>query len=97
MLPKNRPPIHPGEVLKELFLDPAGITQAQLAAHLGWARTKVSQLVAGKRAITPETALALADVLGTSPDVWMDMQKDYDLWYALQDHRKKPLLLKKAS
>jgi addiction module HigA family antidote len=84
-------------VLKELFLDPAGITQAQLAAHLGWARTTVHQLITGKRAITPAMALALADVFGTSPDVWLDMQKDYDLWQALQDHQRRPLLLKKAS
>jgi len=96
MIPKNRPPIHPGEILQELFLDPMGITQAELAAHLGWTKTRVNQIIRGKRAVTPETALTFADVFGTSTEVWLDMQRDYDVWQAMQRHRKQKPLRKAA-
>lgn len=95
MIPRKRAPSHPGEVLKELFLDPAGVTQAKFAAHMGWTTTRVNQLLRGKRAVTPETALALSDALGTSPDVWIHLQVDYDLWQARQAPRRvvKPMRL----
>jgi addiction module HigA family antidote len=75
--PKN--PFHPGEILLEEFLKPAGITQTDLAEKLGWTTTRLNELIKGKRGITAAAALDLADVLGTSPKLWMNLQATYDL------------------
>jgi len=85
MLPKNRPPTHPGEVLLEEFLKPLKLTQGQFAKHLGgsWTQSKVSELVTGRRSVTNAIALDLADAFGNSPQFWLNLQNDYDLWYAL--------------
>ncbi len=73
------PPVHPGEVLKEDFLKPAGISQYALAKALGVPQIRISQIVNGKRAITPDTALRLARHFGTTPEFWLGMQMQYDL------------------
>jgi antitoxin HigA-1 len=96
MLPKNRPSTHPGEILSEEFLAPMGISQNALASHLGWSHAKVNEIIHGRRGITPEAALSLADVLGTTPDLWLNMQKNFDLWKAQRIHHKKKLILAKA-
>jgi antitoxin HigA-1 len=75
--PKN--PFHPGEILREEFLEPGGMTQAALAEQLGWTRARLNELIRGKRGITAESALDLAEVLGTSPRLWMNLQATYDL------------------
>ena len=75
--PKN--PFHPGEILLEEFLEPAGMTQAALAEELGWTAARLNELVKGKRGITASSALDLADVLGTSAKLWMSLQATYDL------------------
>lgn len=79
MLPKNRIPAHPGEILSEEFLDPLGITQVQLAAHLGTSTNRVNEIVCGKRGVTPEMAWLLAQAFGTTPDFWINLQTNYDL------------------
>ena len=89
MIPKHRSPSRPGEVLQDEFLKPLGITQTKLAAHLGWPHAKVNEIINGKRGVTPEAALSLADALGTSPDVWLNLQKNYDLWKARGSHKPK--------
>lgn len=96
MLPKHRSPSHPGEILEEDFLKPLGLTQTALAKHLGWSHAKINELVRGKRGVTPAAALALSDALGTSPQLWMNLQTQYDLWHALQEHKKRPKLSKSA-
>ena len=83
--PKN--PFHPGEILLEEFLLPAGITQIALAKKLGWTRARLNELIKGKRGITAEAALDLAKVLGTSAKLWMNLQATYDLDQAMK-HRK---------
>lgn len=88
MLPKYRKPTHPGEILSEEFLKPLGISQAKLAAHFGWSHAKINEIINGKRGITAETALALADAFGTSPEFWINLQTHHDLWEAQQDHKK---------
>lgn len=93
MLPKNRQPTHPGCILKEEFLDSMKVTQADLASHLGWTYSKINEIVNGKRGITLETALCFADVFGTTPDFWLNLQKNHDLWKAQQKHSKKEALL----
>ncbi len=75
--PKN--PFHPGEILLEEFLEPMGMTQAAFAEQIGWTRARLNELIRGKRGITAEAALDLADVLGTSPKLWMNLQATYDL------------------
>ena len=75
--PKN--PFHPGEILIEEFLEPMGMTQAAFARQLGWTKARLNELIRGKRGITAESALDLADALGTSPKLWMNLQATYDL------------------
>ncbi|MBI4284691.1 MAG: HigA family addiction module antidote protein [Chloroflexi bacterium] len=79
MLPENRIATHPGEILKEEFLDPAEITQVALAEHIGVPLQRVNEIVRGKRGITPETAWLLSQALGTTPQFWMNLQDAYDL------------------
>jgi addiction module HigA family antidote len=94
MLPKNRPPTHPGEILLEDFLKPLGISQEQFAKHLGgsWTQPKVSEIVNNKRRITEAIALDFADAFGSTPEFWIHLQTIYDLWYARQKHKSIPLL-----
>ncbi|NIS91367.1 MAG: HigA family addiction module antidote protein [Woeseiaceae bacterium] len=75
--PKN--PFHPGEILLEEFLEPARMTQAALAERLGWTAARLNELIKGKRGISAASALDLADALGTSPKLWMNLQATYDL------------------
>ena len=79
MLPENRIATHPGEILKEEFLIPLGITQVALAKHIKIPLQRVNEIVRGKRGITPETAWLLSQALGTTPQFWMNLQDTYDL------------------
>lgn len=79
MLPKNRIPTHPGEVLLKDFLEPLGLTQVALADHLGIPIQRINELVRGKRGVTPETAWLLAGALGTTPEFWLNLQTNHDL------------------
>ena len=72
-------PFHPGEMLREEFLEPMGITQAAFAQKIGWSRARLNELIRGKRGITADAALDLADILGTSPKLWLNVQATYDL------------------
>jgi addiction module HigA family antidote len=73
------PPAHPGEVLREDFLEPLAMSQYALAKALGVAEIRISEIVNGKRAITPDTALRLARYFGTSAEFWLGMQTSHDL------------------
>jgi addiction module HigA family antidote len=75
--PKN--PFHPGEILMEEFLEPMSMTQTAFAEKVGWTRARLNELIRGKRGVTAEAALDLADALGTSPKLWMNLQATYDL------------------
>ena len=70
--------IHPGEVLREEFLIPLGISQYRLAKEIGVTEARISAICSGKRAITADTALRLAAFFGTSSGFWMGLQADYD-------------------
>ena len=85
MLPKNRPPTHPGEVLLAEFLEPKGITQSALAERLKIPIQRVNTLINGKRGMTPETALLLARFFETTPEFWMNLQTKFDLWHAQRE------------
>ena len=83
-------PIHPGEMLLEEFLSPAGISQRAFAKKLGWTIAKLNELIKGKRGVTADSALDLADELDTSPELWLNLQMQFDL-------RRAELRRKKAS
>jgi addiction module HigA family antidote len=80
---KRLPNIHPGEVLKEEFLDPLGISQYRLAKAIGVQPIRISEICAGRRGISADTALRLARALGTTPGFWLGLQADYDTEEAL--------------
>ena len=73
------PPIHPGEVLMEEYLEPLGITQHRLAVAIGVPPRRINEIVHGKRRITADTALRMARYFGTSERFWMNLQGRYDL------------------
>lgn len=83
-LPTHRPPTHPGEMLREEFLVPLGITQSAFALQLGVSFPRLNEVINAKRAVTPDTALRLARVTGMSADFWLGLQQDWDLWHALR-------------
>ena len=83
--PRN--PFHPGEMLLEEFLDPMGMSQAAFANKIGWTRTRLNEFIRGKRGVTAGAALDLADALGTSPKLWMNLQATYDLDKAAKARR----------
>lgn len=72
-------PFHPGEILLEEFLIPMGVTQAAFAEKVAWTKTRLNELIKGKRGITAAAALDLAEALDTSPKLWMNLQATYDL------------------
>lgn len=72
-------PLHPGEVLDELYLKPLDMSAGKLAKRIGVPRTRIERLVKGTTAITPDTALRLGKVFRTTPEFWMNMQTSYDL------------------
>jgi len=72
-------PFHPGEVLLEEFLLPGNVSQSVFSEKLGWTRAKLNELIKAKRGITADTALDLAEALGTSARLWMNLQATYDL------------------
>ena len=77
------PPVHPGEILKEDFLVPMGISQYRLAKSIGVDPRRINAIVQGKRAITAETAIKLSQFFGTSANLWIGIQTDYDLNVAM--------------
>jgi addiction module HigA family antidote len=87
MIPKNRIPTHPGEVLLEEFLEPLGVPQTMLAATLGISVQRINEIVNEKRGITPETAWLFAGAFGTTPEFWTNLQAAYDLARARPDKK----------
>ena len=73
------PPVHPGRILREEYLEPLGISAGALAKHLLVPRTRIERLVAEETAVSPDTALRLAKFFRSSPEFWMNMQASYDL------------------
>jgi addiction module HigA family antidote len=96
MLPRNRIPTHPGEILSEEFLIPLNLTQVALAEHLGVPVQRINEIVKGKRGITPETAWLFAQALQTSPEFWMNLQIQYDLTLNQPKIQTPPIILSKG-
>jgi addiction module HigA family antidote len=86
-------PAHPGEILRELYLKPLGITVTRAAAALGVTRKHVSAMVNGRAPVTPDMALRLATAFSTDPELWINMQAQFDLWEVRQKARPKVKVL----
>jgi addiction module HigA family antidote len=82
-LPKNRPPVHPGEILLEDFIKGFGLSQSEVARRLGISFPRLNEIVKGKRGITPDTALRLERLFGASAAFWLNGQRDWELWMVL--------------
>ena len=90
-LPKGRPPTHPGELLAEDFLKPNRISQAELARRIAVPLQRVNLLVNKKRGITPDTAIRLGKLFGTSPEFWLAGQLAWDLYRELHSPRSETI------
>jgi addiction module HigA family antidote len=77
-------PPHPGEFIREVYLEPNSITGRQLAEKLGVSPSTLNRVLQGTSGISPEMALRLSKALGRSPESWLAMQDNYDLWQARQ-------------
>jgi addiction module HigA family antidote len=99
MLPTHRRPTSPGEILREEFMKPLGLTQVDLATRLGVSLQRLNGILRGRRAVTADTALLLARAFGTSPQLWMNLQTNVDLWDAQErlGHSGIRRILRKAS
>ena len=83
MLMHNPP--HPGEIIRELCLDPLGISVTEAAESLGVSRKTLSSILNGRAGISPEMAIRLSIAFDTSPESWLNQQSQYDLWQAEQN------------
>ena len=84
-LPTHRQPSHPGAILLNRFLKEMSMSQAEAARQMGLPVTRVNELVRGKRGITARSALRLGRLFDTTPQFWMNLQNNWDLWRAVQD------------
>ncbi len=80
--PRNRPPTHPGEMLLEEFIRPLGLRQTELAEWIGVSYPRLSEIIHGKRGVTPDTALRLEQVFGMDAQFWINLQVNWDLYHA---------------
>jgi addiction module HigA family antidote len=79
---KNPKPLHPGQVLNEIYMKEMDLNQSQLAGKCDCSPRKINEIVNGKRSISPQFAIQLEKVLGTTAEMWVRMQAEYDLWLA---------------
>lgn len=80
--------MHPGQVLAEVYMKELDLNQSTLAAKIGCAHRKINEIVNGKRGISADFAIDLERTLGTSAEMWVNMQASYDLWVARQRRKK---------
>jgi len=79
MLPDRRIPSHPGEILRDEFLEPLGVTQVAFAEHIGVPVQRINEIIRGKRGVTPATAWLFSLALGTTPEFWINLQASHEL------------------
>ena len=90
-------PAHPGEILRDLYLTPLGVTITQAAEALGVSRKHVSAIVNGRAPVTPDMAMRLAAVFATEPEIWVNLQAQRDLWDVRRKARPKVKPLRHAA
>ena len=81
---KKLPPVHPGEILREMFIKERGLTITEVAEGLNVARGNLSAIVNERAGISPELAIKLSVAFGNSAEFWINLQKNYELWHAEQ-------------
>jgi antitoxin HigA-1 len=79
-------PPHVGEILREMYLEPSNISVTEAAKRLGVSRQAISRLINEKAGISADMAIRLAKAFGTSPEYWMNMEKQYELWQAMSEN-----------
>ena len=87
MRTRKRPPAHPGGIIKRNYLKTLSISTTDLAKTLGVSRKTATKIVNERGSITPDMALRLSRAFDTSPDFWLNLQKNYDLWHAANDSK----------
>ena len=96
MAKRDMPPIHPGEILREEFIDPMDVSQYRLAKSIGVTPRRINEIVHGRRAITADTALRLGRYFGMEAEFWLNLQVHYDIAVAEEalgdrlDHEVEP-------
>jgi addiction module HigA family antidote len=88
MRERKRPPVHPGRILKNHHLIPLSISITDLAKILGVSRKTASKVVNERGAISPDMALRLSRAFKTTPNLWLGLQQEYDLWHATHESRE---------
>ena len=88
---KKSAPNHPGGIISRLYLEPLGLTVSELAKILGVSRKTVSKVINERGSISADMALRLSRAFNTTPQLWLNLQQNYDLWHAVKDsdHWKK--------
>src|ERR1700693_3471547 len=84
----DQPPVHPGEVLLQEFLRPMGMTQTEAAEKMGMPLNRLNEIIHGRRGISAPTALRLSDLLGTTPQFWLNLQVAIELYQAQKDYER---------
>lgn len=84
---RTRSPSHPGAILRHLHLKPLRLNVAQAAAALGVSRKTLSKIINERGAVTPDMALRLSRAFKTTPELWLNLQQNHDLWHAYHDSR----------
>jgi addiction module HigA family antidote len=90
MLPTDRPPTHPGEMLLKEFLEPLGVSQAEAADRMRIPFQRLNGIVNGRRAVSADTALLLDALTGWDAQIWLTLQAKWDLWHALKARGRRP-------
>ena len=90
MLPKRRPPTHPGEMLLKEFLEPLGVSQVEAAARMNIPFQRLNAIVKGRRAVSADTALLLEALTRWDAEIWLRLQAKWDLWHAVQARGPRP-------
>ena len=85
MRTRKRPPSHPGAILKLHYLEPSGITVTDLAKELRLSRKTVSKILNERGTVTTDVALRLSRALDTTPELWLNLQRNYDLWHTAHE------------
>jgi len=90
MLPTNRPPTHPGEMLLKQFLEPLGVTQVEAAKRMSIPFQRLNAIVKGRRGVSADTALLFEALTRWDAQIWLTLQARWDLWHALRARGSRP-------
>lgn len=91
MTERKRKPNHPGKILDELYIKPLNLNLQEMAENLSLSRNSLFKIRSGKAAVTPSIAIRLAQAFDTTPNLWLNLQQNYDLWIAQNDKTRRPI------